>query len=103
MENRNNGKILCIISLVCMFAMPVVIFAVAGLFMSGDISGATAAAYSAMVPFQGAAYVAAWVLAIVARVKYKNTFSLVLLIIYGSLAALAVFGVVALVLIMLGI
>ena len=45
----------------------------------------------------GAADIAAWVLVIVARVKYKNTFSLVLLIIYLVLLALFVIGTIILV------
>ena len=51
--------------------------------MSGDISGATADAYGVMIPLDIASYIAAWALAIISRVKYKNRFSLVLIIIYG--------------------
>ncbi len=59
-------------------------FLIAGRFMSGDISGATADAYGVMIPLDIASYIAAWALAIISRVKYKNRFSLVLIIIYGS-------------------
>ena len=71
--------------------------------MNGDISGATASAYGVMIPLDIAACITAWVLAIIARVMYKNRFSLVLLIIYGSLLALSVVGVGTLFLMMLGL
>ena len=92
----NKGTKLCVISLLCMFLAPIVIFLIAGRFMSGDISGATAAAYGVMIPLDIASYVAAWVLAIISRVKYKNRFSMVLIIIYGSLFALSVVGIIVL-------
>ncbi len=100
---KNNGTKLCIISLICMFALPVIIFLIAGMFMSGDISGATANAYHIMIPLDLAAYIAAWVLAIVSRAKYRNTFSLVLLIVYGSLLALSIVGILVLFLIFMGL
>ena len=93
---KQNGTKLCVISLLCMFAVPIVIFAIAGIFMSGDISGATASAYGVMIPLDIASYIAAWVLAIIARVQYKNRFSLVLLILYGSILALAGIGAILL-------
>lgn len=48
-------------------------------------------------------YVTAWVLAIISRAKFKTRFSLVLLIIYGSLLALSFFGFILLICIMLGL
>ena len=99
----NNGTKLCVISLVCMFLVPIVIFLIAGRFMSGDISGATAAAYGVMIPLDIASYIVAWVLAIISRVKYKNTFSLVLIIIYGSLLAISVIGTVVLLCVFIGL
>ena len=92
----NKGTRLCVISLICMFFAPIVIFLIAGRFMSGDISGATADAYGLMIPLDIASYIAAWALAIISRVKYKNRFSLVLIIIYGSLLALSVIGIIVL-------
>ena len=62
----NKGTRLCVISLLCMFVVPIVIFLIAGRFMSGDISGATAGAYGVMIPLDMASYIAAWVLAILA-------------------------------------
>lgn len=41
----NKGTRLCIISLLCMFLAPLVVFMIASNFMSGDISGTTASAY----------------------------------------------------------
>ena len=92
----NKGTRLCVISLICMFLAPIVIFLIAGRFMNGDISGATADAYGVMIPLDIVSYIAAWVLAIISRVKYKNRFSLVLIIIYGSLLALSVIGIIVL-------
>ena len=92
----NKGTRLCVISLICMFLAPIVIFLIAGSFMSGDISGATADAYGVMIPLDIASYIVAWVLAIISRVKYKNRFSLILIIVYGSLLALSVIGIIVL-------
>ena len=79
-----------------MFLAPIVFFVIAGKFMSGDFSGATADAYGVIIPLDIASYIAAWVLAIISRAKYKNRFSLVLIIIYGSLFALSVVGIIVL-------
>ena len=85
-----------------MFLAPIVFFLICSLFMNGDISGATARGYSVMIRLDIISYITAWVLAIISRSKYKNMFSLVLLIIYGSLLALALIGGIVLVLVMLG-
>ena len=71
--------------------------------MNGDISGATADAYGVMIPLDIVSYIAAWVLAIISRVKYKNRFSLVLIIIYGALFALSVIGIIVLLCIFVGL
>ena len=99
----NKGIKLCVISLLCMFLAPIVIFLIAGRFMSGDISGATASAYGVMIPLDIAFYIAAWILAIISRVKYKNRFSMVLIIIYGSLLALSIIGIIVLFCIFMGL
>ena len=99
----NKGTRLCVISLLCMFLAPIVIFLIAGTFMSGDISGTTASAYGVMIPLDIASYIAAWILAIISRVKYKNRFSLVLIIIYGSLLALSVIGITILLCVFIGL
>ena len=99
----NKGTKLCVIFLLCMFLAPIVIFMIAGNFMSGDISGTTASVYGVMIPLDIASYIAAWVLAIISRVKYKNRFSLVLIIIYGSLLALSVIGIIVLFCVIIGL
>ena len=99
----NKGTKLCVISLLCMFLAPIVIFLIAGTFMSGDISGATASAYAVMIPLDIASYIAAWILAIISRVKYKNRFSLVLIIIYGSILALSLIGIIVLFCVFMGL
>lgn len=86
-----------------MFLAPLVIFMIAGNFMSGDISGATADAYGVMIPLDIASYIVAWVLAIISRVKYKNRFSLILIIVYGSLLALSVIGIIVLFCVIMGL
>ena len=86
-----------------MFLAPIVIFLIAGRFMNGDISGSTADAYGVMIPLDIVSYIAAWVLAIISRVKYKNRFSLVLIIIYGALFALSVIGIIVLLCIFVGL
>ncbi len=99
----NKGTKLCVISLICMFLAPIVIFLIAGRFMSGDISGATADAYGVMIPLDIASYIVAWVLAIISRVKYKTRFSLILIIVYGSLLALSVIGIIVLFCVIMGL
>ena len=91
---------LCIISLICMFVMPVVNLLISG--GNGDISGATAAAWGRMITMNIAAYVVAWILAIVSRVRYKKTFSLVLIIIYGVLLGITIMGVIFLFCVFMG-
>ena len=76
MTDKNASK-LCIISIILMFVVPVVALLIAGMFMNGDISGATAAAYGLMIPIDSASYIAAWVLAIIARTRYKSKFEFV--------------------------
>ena len=99
----NKGTKLCVISLLCMFLAPIVIFLIAGTFMSGDISGATASAYGVMTLLDIASYTAAWILAIISMVKYKNRFSLVLIIIYGSILALSLIGIIVLFCVFMGL
>lgn len=102
-QNINGGTKLCIISLFCMFVAPILIFFIAGMFMNGDISGATAYAYSIITHLWIVSYIAAWVLVIVSRVKYKDQFSLVLIIIYGSLLLLSIIGAIVLCGIIMGL
>ena len=102
-KNRNTGTTLCIISLLCMFVLQIISFFVMGSFANGDISGVTASALKAEAVLDIAGFIAAWILAIVARVNHKNTFSLVLIIIYSVMLALGIFGFAALIFILLGV
>ena len=79
-----------------MFLAPIIVFMIGSSFMSGDISGTTSGVYGVMIPLDIAFYIVAWVLAIISKVKYKNIFSMVLIIIYGSLLALSVIGIIVL-------
>ena len=77
---------LCIISLILMFAVPPLCrLAVRG---SDDITLDIAAQFSKMITSTGA-YIVAWVLAIVARIKYNTKFSRILIIIYSVMLAIA--------------
>ena len=83
MEKENT---LCIISLILMFAVPLLCrLAVRG---SDDITLDIAAQFFKMITTTGA-YIAAWVLAIVARIKYNTKFSRILIIIYSVMLAIA--------------
>lgn len=99
---KNKGTILCIISLLCAFVAPTVVFIIAGFFMNGDISWGTGAAYGVMIPIDIVLFIAAWVLAIISRVKYKNIFSLVLIVIYGVFLVFSVLGIIILFAVLMG-
>ncbi len=101
MSDKDANR-LCIISLILMFVMPVVTFLIAGIFMNGDISGTTAAAYAFAGLIDIASYIAAWVLAVIARIKYKSKFGTILLIIYGSILVLTSIGGIVLLIGFLG-
>ena len=99
-EKTKKGNILCFISLACYVAPSIIggiLNSVTDSFESLQ-QGLTGSSYSlsslVSSSVMTAAYIAAWVLVIIARTKYKNTFSKVLLWIYiGTL----VLGIVALV------
>ena len=79
------------------FGVPLFTGIITGIFSTGDISNTYEVLYSILSLLSGASWIAAWVLVIVARVKYKNTFSLVLLIIYLVLLALLIIGTIILI------
>ena len=93
----NGGTILCVISMILYFGVPLFTGIIKGIFSTGDISNTYETLYSILSLFSGASWIAAWVLVIVARVKYKNTFSLVLLIIYLVVLALLIIGTIILI------
>ncbi len=99
-EKTKNGNILCFISLACYLAPSIIggiLSAVTDSFekMQQSLTGSSYSLSSLVSSsVMTAAYIAAWVLVIIARTKYKNTFSKVLLWIYiGTL----VLGIIALV------
>ena len=100
---NDAGTKLCIMSLICMFIVPIIVFIIGASFMSGDISGATADAYSVIIKLDILSCIVAWGLAIYSRMTYMNRFSLVLLIIYGSLLALFVIGIIVFICIVMGL
>ena len=91
---------LCIISLICMFVIPLVSTL---LFRgNGDISGATASAYDLNTKISLISYIIAWILAIAARKKYNTKFSRVLIIIYSVLFAVLIIAIIGVILFLLG-
>ena len=92
----STPTVLCVISLCLYFLAPVICGVISGIFESGDIESINEAVSVAFTLIYGLSYIGAWVLAIVARVKYKTTFSKVLLILYGVLTGLVIIGFVLL-------
>ena len=99
-EKTKKGNILCFISL-ALYAAPYLV--------GGILSGITNSFENMQQSLTGtsysltslvsssvltAAYIAAWVLPIVARVKYKNTFSKVLLWIYIGILVVSIIAIV---------
>lgn len=96
-NNSKGGLILCIISLICMFGVPSIGGLITNISSSGDISSFTDNLNTAYSLCTGGSCIAAWVLAIIARVKYKNTFSKVLIIVYSIVTVLFILAIVLIV------
>ena len=105
-EEKHKASILCTISLLCHFVVPIISMVILGLvngvFGSGDITSSVEdiEEFSAtvMTMFSGAAYIASWVLMIIARVKYKHSvFAKVVMWIYIGLLILSIIGVIILI------
>ena len=64
---------------------------------AGGMSSTTGTIIEFLLGGAGVSYIASWVLMIIARVKYKNTFSKVLMWIYIGLLAATVIGIILLV------
>lgn len=101
-EDNYKANIYCIISLVCMFVVPItssIFFAATDAISTvntSDGSGSIITRLSSALV--GLAHLAAWVLMIIVRVRYpKNKFGLVLMIVYLVLLALIVVAVVVLI------
>ena len=99
---KKKSDMYCIISLLCMFGVPIGTFFITGLFANGDISIATATANMTGKMINFAAYIAAWVIAIQTRIHYKDRFSKTLIIIYSILLALIIIGIILLVAVLAG-
>ena len=99
-EDRRMANILCIVSLICMFVIPAVFTLIMGVVRDAEIvkNDALDKVTDLFIFIIGAAHIAAWVLMILVRVKYKHsTFGKVLMIVYLILLALAVIGVIVLI------
>lgn len=100
--NRKKANILCIISLALMILPNIVSGAVSGITntldeITSDNYEAVETLLSIMVGGLGASYIASWVLMLIARIKYKTTFSKVLMWIYIGLLAAGIIGVILLI------
>ena len=94
-KNFIIDKLLCIASLICMFVIPTVIDIICRILVTGNITGTNKVIVGVVGAINSALYIIAWGLAIAARVKYKGTFSLVLLIIYGIFLVVGIIGIIA--------
>ena len=97
-EDNRKGNILCFISMACMFGVPILSGLIGAVVSSGDIENSNSALMSIISLLAGGSDIAAWVLVIIARARYKNKFSKVLLIIYIVILALAVIAFIILIL-----
>lgn len=100
--NKKKANILCIISLALMILPSIVSGALSGITNAfDDLSGESYEALETFVSIAlgglGASYIASWVLMLIARIKYKTTFSKVLMWIYIGLLAAGLIGVILLV------
>ena len=98
-RNNNTATIMCIISLVCMYVVPIVTVMVSGGVSSiaegnESVTSFFASVLSLVMSVSG---LAAWVLMIIVRVKYpKNVFGKVLMWIYIISLILGVIAIIVL-------
>lgn len=107
-EDAHNANMLCIISLVCHFAVPVLVSfftsIISGVNGAGDISNASNAAIRLFTSISGISVLASWVLMIIVRVKYKeSTFGKVVMWIYIGLLILSIVAIIILVIACVGL
>ena len=95
-ERRKKANILCIISLVCQFAPELITGVFSGIAESlDDLSSSFEPLTYATSLIALGAYVASWVLMIIARVKYKESkFAKVLMWVYIGILAASVIAIV---------
>ena len=100
-ENIKKGNILCFISLGLMLLSYITSGILGGIVDSmGSITDSyesTSVLSTVLSTLLGGSYIGSWVCMIIARVKYKNTFSKVLMWIYIGILALSVIAVVILI------
>lgn len=96
-QDNKTGNILCFISLGLMFVVPGIAGGIANAISSGDISSINNEISTVFSILSGSSIIAAWILAIVARVRYKNTMSKVLIILYAGLMVVMIIFVVIIV------
>ena len=98
-EDNHKANILCVISLCCMFGGPLLSSIVTGFFYGTTSSETIGSQLSSFFySISGIAHIAAWILMIYVRVKYKrNTMGKVLMITYIILLVLAILGIIILV------
>ncbi|MBO4243348.1 MAG: hypothetical protein J5883_08735 [Clostridiales bacterium] len=113
-EDRKKANTLCVISLICMFA-PGFLLTIFSVIMEGALSldptGIDPNSFNPLsvmmtigTSISGLAEIAAWVLMIYVRVKYrKNTFGKVLMFLYIGLLILLIIGFILLVIMCVGI
>ena len=92
--NSSTGNILCIISLICRFVVPAMMASLYSVTSKTGVEALSDFTHLLQSTVAMAAYIASWVLVIVARIKYKTTFSLVVLIIYLVILVLVIIGIV---------
>ncbi len=93
-EQKKLSMILCTISMILMFAVPAVEGIITKFGEASHNSGVMQVMYIIGWLLTATAHIAAWVLVIVARVKCKDTFSKVLLIVYLVLLGLTIISLV---------
>lgn len=100
-QKRKKGNILCFISLALMIVPGILSGTISSFAETFEDAGGMSSTTGTIIEFllggAGASYIASWVLMIIARVKYKNTFSKVLMWIYIGLLAATVIGIILLV------
>ena len=100
-ENNKKGNILCFISLGLMI-LPYITSGILGGFIEsvGSITDnyeSTSLISTVLSTLLGGSYIGSWVCMIIARVKYKNTFSKVLMWIYIGILAASIIAIIIIV------
>ena len=100
-ENNKKGNILCFIS-IGLQLVPYISSGILGALTESvstisDNYGSTSIISSILSLLLGGSYIASWVFMIIARVKYKNKFSKILMWVYIGMLALSVIALIILI------